>query len=650
MRDEGSPFLLAAVVRSKSRLTNRQSRCWDDDLDGPRNKPEYRGYSSDDLPVGVDRQRGDAVHAQVMGRGVRHLGVFQMASREHFGQDRQSLQLGEVGRVDDGQQAVVDAGMRGHVHPAPIPVGVGGREQKQLQVLLLPIDGDSRVDWTIGHQRLENAGYVHRRSFDPPRPPVHQVRHLGIEADSRDGGKVAIVHLADVDTAPRAVQHDPGRGAWIQRDAETPREVVGGALGDDRQGGDRERRATHQAMHRPVSGAVPADGDHDGVAVATGPCGEFHALLWRVCRYLVEGQPGVTQGRADLRPGTLRAPLRGKWVNDGEGASKRRRGRRHAMSLYGGEKMQSCPSHSMLGAMEIVVAKHMGFCGGVKRAVEMAGGTAEAASGAVYTWGPLIHNPQVVSRLQDAGVRVAGALEDLRGDAFVVSAYGVEHAVLDAAKAQGMRVVDATCPVVIRAHSLAFKLVEEGYSLVVVGDHGHPEMVTLKEVLGDKVTIVHDREEAARIKLRGKVAVMSQTTQSQENFRQIVGDLSLRTKELRVVNSLCPAITVRQEEADRMAEEVDALVVIGGHHSANTTRLWEIGQANRLPTFHIEVADELKPDWFEGVTRVGVMSGASTPDWIVSDVLHRLDEIGREHEPTRPTQSARPIPSQAERA
>src|SRR5207247_4639787 len=105
---------------------------------------------------------------------------------------------------------------------------------------------------------------------------------------------------------------------------------------------------------------------------------------------------------------------------------------------------------------------------------------------------------------------------------------------------------------------------------------------------------------------------MSQTTQSQENFRQIVGDLSLRTKELRVVNTLCPAITVRQEEAERMVEEVDALVVIGGHHSANTTRLWEIGRAYRLPTFHLEVAGELEPTWFEGVARGGGMSGYST--------------------------------------
>ncbi len=283
----------------------------------------------------------------------------------------------------------------------------------------------------------------------------------------------------------------------------------------------------------------------------------------------------------------------------------------------------------MLKDVEIIVAKHMGFCGGVKRAVEMARSTAESSAGPVYTWGPLIHNPQVVGKLQDAGVQVAEELEDMAGEAFVVSAYGVEHSVLDTAKAKGMRIVDATCPVVIRAHSLSFKLVEEGYQLVVVGDHGHPEMVTLKEALGDKVTIVHTREEAAQVKLRGRIAVMSQTTQSQENFRQIVGDLALRTKELRVVNTLCPAITVRQEEAEVMVEEVDALVVIGGHHSANTTRLAEIGRTRELPTYHIEVPEEVDPAWFSGVRKVGLMSGASTPEWIIAEVLQRLEHIGR---------------------
>lgn len=279
--------------------------------------------------------------------------------------------------------------------------------------------------------------------------------------------------------------------------------------------------------------------------------------------------------------------------------------------------------------MEIIVARHMGFCGGVKRAVEMAAGAAEGAQESVFTWGPLIHNPQVVGRLEDGGVQVADTLEELQGEAFVVSAYGVEHTVLDTARERGMRIVDATCPVVIRAHSLAYKLADEGYQLIVVGDHGHPEMVTLKEVLGDRVTVVHTREEAARVKLRGKIAVMSQTTQSQENFRQIVGDLSLRTKELRVVNTLCPAITVRQEEAERMVEEVDALVIVGGHHSSNTTRLAEIGRTRALPTYHVEVAAELDPAWFESVRKVGVMSGASTPEWIIADVLQRLEEIGR---------------------
>jgi 4-hydroxy-3-methylbut-2-enyl diphosphate reductase len=280
--------------------------------------------------------------------------------------------------------------------------------------------------------------------------------------------------------------------------------------------------------------------------------------------------------------------------------------------------------------MEIIVARHMGFCGGVKRAVEMAASAADGAGGPVFTWGPLIHNPQVVGRLEDGGVRVADSLEALQGEAFVVSAYGVEHAVLDAAKDRGMQIVDATCPVVIRAHSLAYKLVDEGYQLIVVGDHGHPEMVTLREVLGDRVTIVHTRQEASEVRLRGRIAVMSQTTQSQENFRQIVGDLSLRTKELRVVNTLCPAITVRQEEAERMIEEVEALVIVGGHHSSNTTRLAEIGRGHGLPTYHVETAAELRPSWFANLQRVGVMSGASTPEWIIAEVLARLEEIGRE--------------------
>lgn len=278
--------------------------------------------------------------------------------------------------------------------------------------------------------------------------------------------------------------------------------------------------------------------------------------------------------------------------------------------------------------MKIVVAKHMGFCGGVRRAVDMAQKTAASGGGSVATWGPLIHNPQVVGRLEEAGVRVAERDEDLRGDAFVVSAYGVEHTVLDAARARGMTIVDATCPVVIRAHALAEKLAQEGYQVICVGDHGHPEMVTLKEMLGDRVTIVHTREEAARVKITGKLGVLSQTTQSQDNFRQIVGDLTLRVRELKVLNTLCPAITVRQEETDVMVEEVDALLVVGGHGSSNTTRLAEIGRGRNLPTFHVETADEISPAWFAGVGTVGVVSGASTPDWIIKDVLLRLQDLG----------------------
>lgn len=278
--------------------------------------------------------------------------------------------------------------------------------------------------------------------------------------------------------------------------------------------------------------------------------------------------------------------------------------------------------------MEVILARHQGFCGGVRRAVEMSEAATREHPGGVRTWGPLIHNPQVVRRLEDAGVEVAGSPDGLDGEAFVVSAYGVERAVLDLARDRGMAVVDATCPVVTRAHSLAFRLAEEGYQVIAVGDHGHPEMVTLKEALGDRVTVVHTREEAAAVRLRGRVGVLSQTTQSMENFRQIVGDLALRTRELKVVNTLCPAITVRQEEAEALVGQIDVLVVVGGRHSSNTTRLAEIGRARSLPTHHIEVPGELVPAWFAGADRVGVMSGASTPDWIIAEVVRRLEEIG----------------------
>jgi len=163
--------------------------------------------------------------------------------------------------------------------------------------------------------------------------------------------------------------------------------------------------------------------------------------------------------------------------------------------------------------VKIIVAKHMGFCGGVRRAVDIAQKAASAAGGPVTTWGPLIHNPQVVGRLEGAGVRVADRSDALEGEAFVVSAYGVEHAVLDAARERGLRIVDATCPVVTRAHTLTKQLAAEGYQVICVGDHGHPEMVTLKEMLGDRVTVVHTREEAAKVKVGGKVGVVSQTTQ-----------------------------------------------------------------------------------------------------------------------------------------
>lgn len=174
----------------------------------------------------------------------------------------------------------------------------------------------------------------------------------------------------------------------------------------------------------------------------------------------------------------------------------------------------------------------------------------------------------------------------------------------------------------------AEKLAAEGYQVIAVGDRGHPEMVKLKELLGDRVTIVHTREEAAAVKVGGKLGVVPQTTQSQENFRQIVVDLVLRVRELKVLNTLCPTM-VRQEETDVMMPQIDALLVIGGRGSSDTTRLAEIGRARGLPTYHIETAVEISPAWFEGVGTLGVVSGVSTQDSTIEEILLRLEELER---------------------
>lgn len=275
--------------------------------------------------------------------------------------------------------------------------------------------------------------------------------------------------------------------------------------------------------------------------------------------------------------------------------------------------------------MKVVVARHAGICYGVERALKMA---AEAATTAdrVATLGPLIHNPQAVAALQERGVGVASSLDEIELGTVVIRSHGVDPAVIEQAEQKGLAVVDATCPFVRAAHTCAAELAASGYAVVIVGESDHPEVEGILAHAGGEAVIV-ERAADLPARLPRRIGVVVQTTQQLDTLREVVDDLLPRTAELRVCNTICSATAKRQAAAAELAEEVDVIVVVGGHNSGNTTRLTEICRARNPRTHHVETAAELDPAWFEGASVVGVSAGASTPDEQIQGVISAIESI-----------------------
>lgn len=276
--------------------------------------------------------------------------------------------------------------------------------------------------------------------------------------------------------------------------------------------------------------------------------------------------------------------------------------------------------------MKVVVARHAGICYGVERALKMA---AEAATTAdrVATLGPLIHNPQAVAALQERGVGVASSLDEIEQGTVVIRSHGVDPAVIEQAERKGLAVVDATCPFVRAAHTCAAELVDSGYAVVIVGESDHPEVEGILAHAGGEAVIV-ERAADLPARLPRRIGVVVQTTQPPARLAEVVAALLPRTKELRVCNTICSATEQRQASAAQLAEEVDVIVVVGGHNSGNTTRLAEICVERNPRTHHVETADELDASWFEGAEVVGVTAGASTPDVQIRGVIDAIEALG----------------------
>jgi len=279
--------------------------------------------------------------------------------------------------------------------------------------------------------------------------------------------------------------------------------------------------------------------------------------------------------------------------------------------------------------MEIILAKSAGFCFGVRRATQMAF-EAAAEHEAICSLGPVIHSPQVVKGLAEQGVKVVARVDDIPPGSVIIRSHGVTASEMAKVQEKNLAIVDATCPFVKKAQEYATRLSEEGYTVVIVGEVEHPEVQGIVSYAGEAVVhVVADARQAAALPRMNKVGIVAQTTQLYENLKDIMEVCLTKCQELRVFNTICDATSVRQNEAREIASRVDLMFVIGGHASANTSRLARICREIQPHTWHIETAEEIEPDWFAGAAKVGVTAGASTPRWLIDEVVARIAELGK---------------------
>ena len=279
--------------------------------------------------------------------------------------------------------------------------------------------------------------------------------------------------------------------------------------------------------------------------------------------------------------------------------------------------------------MRVIFAQEMGFCYGVRRAVESAIASAETPGGAV-TLGPIIHNPQVVQELKELGVGVTDSLENLPVKRVIIRSHGVGPLIYEEAQAQGLEILDATCPHVRKVREAVLTFAKEGRRIIIVGEPDHPEVQGVKAWAGDKSQVISSVQEAAEFALGESIGIVAQTTFQNSIFSEIVKVLETKAEDVAVRNTICAATELRQQAVRDLCEKVEIVVVVGGKNSGNTRRLAEIAKEEDKSVILVETGEELDPTWFENISVVGITAGASTPDRIIQDVATRLKAFGKQ--------------------
>ncbi len=283
--------------------------------------------------------------------------------------------------------------------------------------------------------------------------------------------------------------------------------------------------------------------------------------------------------------------------------------------------------------MEIIRSRDMGFCFGVRRAVDLMQQAARDGE-RVTTLGQVVHNPQVVAELEQIGIAVneSRTTAGVDTETVAITAHGVGQVTVQEIEDEGYGVIDTTCQFVARSQRAAKHLAEAGFTIIIFGDPSHPEVTgVLGWCKGRGITVPDESLDGLPEYLPSKIGVISQTTHTPERFARFVANLMEaridQITEMRVVNVLCNATTSQQAATRELSEEVDLMIVVGGHNSANTCHLADLARANGVETYHVETADEVQNEWFGAHEKIGVTAGASTPDSSIEAVVRRLKAI-----------------------
>ncbi|SHJ47642.1 4-hydroxy-3-methylbut-2-enyl diphosphate reductase [Paramaledivibacter caminithermalis] len=278
--------------------------------------------------------------------------------------------------------------------------------------------------------------------------------------------------------------------------------------------------------------------------------------------------------------------------------------------------------------MKIYVAQNSGFCFGVKRALRKTFEAVKQKNRKIFTYGPLIHNDQVINKLKESGVNSVETIDDAKDSTLIIRSHGIPLDIYDKAKLNNIEIIDATCPFVRRVQEIAKEYYNNGYKIVIVGNPKHPEVIGINGWCDNTAYIIEEYNQINKIDTTQKMCVVAQTTITLEKWNSIVNELSKKVKELREFNTICLATKDRQEACAEIAKKVDLMIVIGGYHSSNTQKLFEISKNYCNNSIHIETADELPIELLDKCEKVGITAGASTPDWIINDVVKKIENKG----------------------